>query len=110
MTPTELQHNFFRLAGRIYQCDRAFARLHRLWQQGAIKVPKTDIFYALNRVGLSFILLVELFRQRGEPARFVRRTLTFMWMRRGVNLGALLYNLNFLQMAHRLQRFLGKES
>jgi radical SAM superfamily enzyme YgiQ (UPF0313 family) len=91
MSAEELQQGFYRVLQELYSKDAIFTRLNQLWEKGFIKM---DNNYTFLRVVMTLVLFVESLRQKKEMSGFIRKCIKLMWRKKGINLNAILMNLN----------------
>jgi len=91
MSTEELQQGFYRVLQELYSEDAIFTRLEKLWEKGFIRM---DNNYTFLRVVMTIALFVESLKQKKEMSGFIRKCIKIMWRRKGINLNAILMNLN----------------
>ncbi|MCP4138636.1 MAG: DUF4070 domain-containing protein, partial [bacterium] len=100
LTPETLMNGFYSSIEDVYSYEAIFNRVEKLYNDGALKLDEN--FY-LARTIITVLLLKELFVQKKNMRRFIRRTIKELWVKKGIRINMLLLFLDRYEFTQKLK-------
>jgi radical SAM superfamily enzyme YgiQ (UPF0313 family) len=98
MSPKTLQEGYYWALQKVYSYDASFKRLENLWNKNVWR--KENVPTRLKAY-LTMRLLKDLWHPDKEMPRYILKSIKNLW-KPNINLGSILYNLNFHDFAYSL--------
>ena len=99
MSVDTLQQGFYWVLRELYSLESILQRIEALWAKGVIKREEQ---LNVPRLILSFVLLIQSFREKGEMPTLIRKTIRMLWQKRGIEFHVLLMNLSQFDYVRKL--------
>jgi len=99
MSGDELHQGFLWIVRYQYSLERILERIETLWDQGIIKVERIP---ALTKLVLTIVFALQLFKEKGDMARLLKKVIHMIWTKKGINIEVLLLNLSYFDFARNL--------
>ena len=100
MMPAEmLKEGYYWISREAYSYKTSFERLERLWKKGVWKQNNAP---NMIKAYLTMKLIKNIAEQKHHMIPFILRSLRELWLNKNINIGALLFNLNFHEYGNNL--------